>query len=158
MEYFEYIGRQSRIVMGQQRTYEYFGYEWRLPLWSNDMLYFWEGVPYKYKVDQRLYVETLCDNNWGNVWLDIKVNDKVINPLILRWLRILLKTLFIPLGKSSWHRFEKNVLEYFMHPSYALSPVSYFRILSDFRGYRNIASWLSDKMLESVNAKRNNQQ
>ena len=148
MECSEYIGRQSKIVMGQQRTYEYFGYEWRLPLWSDDMLTFWESVPYKYKVDQGLYTKVLYENNWGNVWSDIKVNNKVIRPIGLRWLRMLLKILFIPIGKSRWHRFEKNVLEYFLHPSYALAPVPYFRILFNSRGYRSVSSWLSYKMLK----------
>ena len=150
MECSEYIGRQSKIVMGQQRTYEYFGYEWRLPLWSDDMLTFWESVPYKYKIDQSLYTKVLYENNWGNVWHYIKVNDKIIYPISLRWLRMLFKILFAPIGKSRWHRFERNVFKYFIHPSYALAPVSYFRILFDSRGYRSVSSWLSYKMLKDI--------
>jgi len=64
MEYIECIGRQSKIVIGQQRTYEYFGYEWRLPFWSDEMLNFWESIPYEYKIDQCLYLEILRKNNW----------------------------------------------------------------------------------------------
>ena len=150
MECSEFIGRQSKMVMGQQRTYEYFGYEWRLPLWSDDMLTFWESVPYKYKIDQNLYTKVLYENNWGNVWHYIKVNDKIIYPISLRWLRMLFKILFAPIGKSRWHRFERNVFKYFIHPSYALAPVSYFRILFDSRGYRNVSSWLSCKMLKDI--------
>ena len=153
MECSECIGRQSKMVTSQQRTYEYFGYEWRLPLWSDEMLNFWESVSYEYKVDQCLYIKTLRENNWGDVWLGIEVNNKIIHPIYLRWLRILLKVLFIPIGKSRWRRFEKNVFEYFLHPSYALAPTPYFRILFNSRGYRNIASWLSYKMLESNDIK-----
>jgi asparagine synthase (glutamine-hydrolysing) len=149
MESIEYIGRQSKIVIGQQRTYEYFGYEWRMPLWSDEMLSFWESVPYEYKIDQRLYLETLRKNNWGDVWLDIKVNDKIIYPIALRWLRILLKILYIPVGKTKWHRFEKNVLEYFIHPSCALTVTSYLNILFDRRGHRGASSWLSRQMIQS---------
>jgi len=149
MESFECIGRQSRIVARQQRAYEYFGYEWRLPLWSDKMVNFWEGVPYDYKIGQGLYIETLHENNWGNVWSDIKVNDKKINPFFLRYIRMLLKIIFIPIGKSKWHRFEKNVLEYFIHPSNALTVVSYLKILFDSRGYRNTNSWLSCEMLKN---------
>ncbi len=150
MECSECIGRQSKMVIGQQRTYEYFGYEWRLPLWSDDMLTFWESVPYKYKIDQGLYTNVLYENNWGNVWHHIKVNDKIIYPISLRWLRMLFKILFAPIGKSRWHRFERNVFKYFIHPSYALAPVSYFRILFDSRGYRTVSSWLSYKMLKDI--------
>ena len=154
MESAEFIGRQSKMVMGQQRIYEFFGYEWRMPLWSNEMLSFWESVPYQYKVDQRLYLETLYESNWGNVWQDIKVNDKVVNPAALRWLRTLLKILFIPLGRSRWHRFEKNVLEYFMHPSYSLTVASYLSILFDRKGHRGTYSWLSRQMIQSKKYKQ----
>jgi hypothetical protein len=150
MECIECIGRQSRIVSNQQRTYEFFGYDWRLPLWSDDMLNFWESVPYEYKINQRLYIETLHENNWGDVWLDIKANDKKINPYYLRWIRLLFKILFIPAGELKWHRFEKNFFEYFMHPSNALTVESYFKILFDRREYRNANSWLSHKMIEDI--------
>ncbi|MBT5398922.1 hypothetical protein HOL24_00105 [bacterium] len=155
MENLECVGRQSRLVIGQQRAYDYFGYEWRLPLWSDKMLNFWENVPYKYKVDQSLYIEVLRENNWGDVWLDIKVNDKKIKPYILRSIRMLLKILFIPLGRLKWHRFEKNVFEYFMHPSYALTVESYFKILFDYRSYRNTNSWLALKMLKNNDIDKN---
>jgi asparagine synthase (glutamine-hydrolysing) len=147
MESLECIGRQSRYVIEQQRTYEYFGYDWRLPLWSNEMLNFWEKVPREHKVDQNLYIETLHDNNWGGVWSDIKINNKKVNPHTLRLIRILLKTLSLSLGRSNWHKIEKNMLEYFMHPSNAPSAVPYLKMLFDRRGFRNTNSWLSEKML-----------
>jgi asparagine synthase (glutamine-hydrolysing) len=148
MEYCEFIGRQSKIVMGQQRTYEYFGYDWRMPLWSNEMLSFWEGVPYKYKINQYLYFKTLNSNNWGGVWTNIKTNDKLIKPAYLRWLRALLKIMFIFAGKARWHRFEKNVLEYFLHPSYALTVVPYSAVLFDMKRHRGANSWLSRQMVK----------
>ncbi len=148
MESLECIGRQSKYVAAQQRTYEFFGYDWRLPLWSNEMLYFWEKIPYKYKFEQNLYIETLCENNWGGVWLDIKVNDKKIRPYYLRWMRTICKIFFIPVGKLKWHRFERNALKYFIHSSYALTIVPYLKILFNRRGYRSKDSWLSHKMLK----------
>lgn len=150
MEFSEYIDRQSKIVIGQQRAYEYFGYEWRMPLWSDEMLNFWEGVPYEYKIDQNLYIKTLKDNNWCDVWHDIRVNNKVIYPISLRCLRFLLKAMFILVGKSKWHRFEKNVLEYFLHPSYALSVTSYISVLFDKRGFRGAYSWISYQMIKLI--------
>jgi len=92
----------------------------------------------------------LRKNNWGNVWIDIEVNNKTIYPVTLRWLRALLKALFIPFGRSNWHRFEKNVLEYFLHSSYPLTVVSYLSILFDRRGHRGTNSWLSHQMIQSI--------
>ncbi len=153
MESLEFLGRQSKYAAAQQRTYEYFGFDWRLPLWSDEMLDFWETVPYKYKLRQNLYVETLHENNWGNVWIDIKVNDKRINPGYLRWIRRLFKMLFFLMGKLKWHRFERNALKYFIHPSYALTIVPYSKVLFDRRGYRSKDSWLSYNMLRNKGLK-----
>ena len=50
--------------------------------------------------------------------------------------------------------FEKNVLEYFMHPSYALTVTSYFSVLFDRRGHRGAYSWISYQMIELVKRKK----
>ena len=42
-----------------QRIYECLGHDWRLPLWDNDYLDFWETVPLRFKAGQRLYNEML---------------------------------------------------------------------------------------------------
>jgi asparagine synthase (glutamine-hydrolysing) len=149
MECVEFFGRQSRFVANQQRTYEYFGYEWRLPLWSDEMFDFWESVPYKYKINQYLYIKALQENNWGDVWHNIKVNNKVIKPIFLRWTRYIARALFFFLGKEKWHRFEKKFFEYWLHPTYALTATSYLSVLLDRRKYRSANSWVSYKMLKS---------
>ncbi len=44
-EYAEFQDRQCKYVVTGQRIYEFLGHEWRLPLWDNAYLRFWEGVP-----------------------------------------------------------------------------------------------------------------
>ena len=51
-------------------------------------------------------------------------------------------------------RFEKNVLEYFMHPSYSLTVASYLSILFDRKGHRGTYSWLSRQMIQSKKYKQ----
>ncbi len=147
MECMESIGRQSRFVMNQQRAYEFIGHEWRIPLWDNEFLDFWEGVPPEYKVKQKLYKSVLKENNWGEVWKDIYVNDKLIRPLILLILRLIVKFIAAPFGKKRWHSLEKNVFVYWMHPSYARTVESYRKVLFDKRGQRNTNSWLADQFV-----------
>jgi asparagine synthase (glutamine-hydrolysing) len=148
MECMECIGRQSRLVANQQRSYEFVGHEWRLPLWGNDMLHFWERVPVQYKVKQRLYKDVLHDSNWGGVWTNIDVNKKLIRPYNIYFARIIVKIIAAPFGKNFWHKVEKNLFIYWMHPSYARSVAPFFSVLFDIRGQRNTNSWTADQFIK----------
>lgn len=147
-ECIELIGRQSRFVLNQQRSYEFIGHEWRLPLWDAELLNFWEGVPVEYKVKQKLYKDMLLENNWGGVWKSISVNNKLIRPYALLFARMIVKVIASPLGKKKWHALEKNIFVYWMHPSYARTVEPYFKVLFDRRGQRNTISWLADQFIK----------
>ena len=41
-ESMEWSGRQSKFVSTTQRSYEFHGHEWRLPLWDPLFMEFWE--------------------------------------------------------------------------------------------------------------------
>ena len=148
MECMECIGRQSRIVINQQRSYEFIGHEWRLPFWNERFFDFWERVPVEYKINQKLYKDTLIDNNWGGVWKNIEVNNKLIRPYSLWLIRWVVKLLISPFGRKVWHRIEKNVFSYWMHPTYIRTVTSYFNTLFDFRGHRGANSWLAMQLLK----------
>ena len=148
-ESMEYIGRQSRLVANQQRAYEFIKHEWRLPLWSEEFLEFWEKVDPKYKLDQKLYNDVLIDNNWGCVWKDINVNKKYIRPYSLLFTRLFVKILVAPFGKRLWHNIEKKIFTYWLHPTYARSVESYWSVLFDKRGQRNTNSWTADQFIKT---------
>ena len=152
-ECLEYAGRQTQYVVNQQRAYDYFGYDWRLPLWSDNFLNFWEGVPLEYKLGQTLYIESLYQNNWGKVWKDIPVNKKKISPAWLGAFRLLMKPCFIPFGKDQWHKFDKKVFQYWIDPSYNIAITSYYDVLNDKKGYRNHVSWVVDDYFKHRNIK-----
>ncbi|OPY32609.1 MAG: 7-cyano-7-deazaguanine synthase [Methanomassiliicoccales archaeon PtaU1.Bin124] len=54
-EYFDFMERQSKFIINSVRTYEFFEYEWRLPLWDTQLIKFFKRVPLKYKIHQYLY-------------------------------------------------------------------------------------------------------
>ena len=145
----ECIGRQSRLVTNQQRAYEFIGHEWRLPLWSEDFLNFWEKVDPKYKLNQKLYNDVLIENNWGCVWKNININNKLIRPHSLRLARLLVKILVAPFSKAFWHNVENNVFIYWVQPSYTRSVASYWSVLFDMRGQRNTNSWTADQFIKT---------
>ena len=42
-ELLEFYDRQSKHVISKQRVYEYFGFDWSLPLWDKDYIEFGEA-------------------------------------------------------------------------------------------------------------------
>lgn len=142
-EYAEFQDRQCKYVVTGQRIYEFLGHDWRLPLWDNAYLRFWEGVPLAEKAGQGLYDRTLRNANWGGVWSDIPVNRKTIRPRWLAPARLAAKATHIPLGPDAWHRFERRYFQYWMDPTCSAAFVPYGRVMRDTRGARNQISWLA---------------
>jgi len=44
-EAWELFERQAKFIVNSVRTYEFFGYEWRLPLWDKELVSFWLSLP-----------------------------------------------------------------------------------------------------------------
>jgi len=148
-EYSEFMNRQSKYVSSAQRAYEYFDIDWRLPLWDDDYLIFWQSIPFDYKFNKKLYKQMLFRNNFSDVWKDIPINNYQIKPYWLRYLRNFTKALFLPTGKSSWHKFDKNVFAYYLdnYCNYAIVP--YSKVLWDKGGHRNSISWHTKRYLDT---------
>ena len=151
-EYSEFIDRQSKYVINGQRIYEYYGYDWRLPLWDDEYLFFWQKVPLGYKLKQKLYIEMLKKNNFGNVWGDdIPVNKKQITPKWIIPLRFICKFFFVIFGKTgkeAWKQFDINFFYYFRDSTHMMDAQSYFKIIKDiYKKPRNAISWLSENYL-----------
>ena len=146
-EYAEFQDRQCKYVITGQRIYEFLGHDWRLPLWDADYLRFWEGVPLRLKVEQRLYRDVVEERNWGGVWQDIPINPLSIHP---RWIaapRLAAKIAHAPLGAERWHAFERRVFQYWMDTIGSFACVPYRRVVCDRRGHRNSVSWLVELYL-----------
>ena len=116
-EFYEYENRQSKYVVNINRVAEFFGFDWRMPLWDSRFINFWNCIPDKYKIDQKLYVNTINTYNPGNVWRKtIPVNKKKVYPITIRYLRNIFKLFFIIMGKKSkdyWHKFDIKYFYYF---------------------------------------------
>ena len=52
----------AKFVVNAVRMFEFFGYEWRLPLWDNELMELWYSVPLKYRgLEKNLYREQLFE-------------------------------------------------------------------------------------------------
>lgn len=145
-EWLEYKARQSKYVVAGQRTYEFYGYEWRLPLWDHRYLAYWSTVHPTAKVNQSLFKKMLSNKNYCGLWSEaLPVNRKNVRPVWLLILRIIFKGAFAPFfkkGRKLWKTFDRIVFSYFYDVTRMMCIVSYGDVLKSFsRGARNHASF-----------------
>lgn len=149
-EYGEFVDRQAKYVINGQRLYEYFGLDWRLPLWERPNLDFWEHAPLGAKADQSLYREVLEQDNWGGVWRDIPVNPMRIRPVSLMVVRQIAKVLHAPLGAERWHTFERRYFTYWMQPLCAFASWRYRDVVSAELGPLGAIAFHIRKYMDAV--------
>jgi asparagine synthase (glutamine-hydrolysing) len=56
IELFDFNERQAKFIINSVRAYEFFGYQWRIPLWDAELMDFFSNVDLKQRIQQRLYI------------------------------------------------------------------------------------------------------
>ena len=139
-EYFEAEERQFKYVVNGQRAYDYFGYDWYLPLWSDEMFNFWKRIGYKNKINQNSYISYCKENNPSKVFFQVKESNKASLPFIPRiiWFFVRFMDKINILDKK---KFMKRFLNYFgkYYPYYPQS--NYFAFLKDSKFHRHCVSY-----------------
>jgi len=146
-EFLEWNGRQSKFVSSVQRGYEFFGYDWRMPLWDPIFMNFWENIPIESKLNQKLYKDWIHKNNWEGVWNDIEVNNYSIASFFTRFIRFCFKLFFLLIGKKAWKKFDKKIFWYFLDNTGATAISKYLDVILDDCGARNRNSWIAKKYI-----------
>ncbi len=159
-EYSELIDRQSNYVIKKQKVYEFYGYNWMLPFWDDQFLFFWQKVPLDYKLNQKLYIEMLKKKNYGSVWGDnFLLNKKTISPKWIIPIRFFCKipfSIFGKFGKNAWKQFDINFFKYFTSIPHTWDMFNYIRIVKDiFKRPRNSVSWQSEDYLKMFKESKN---
>lgn len=54
-EKWEWQERQSKFIVNSIRAYEFWSYDWWLPLWDNEFILFWEQVPLTLRLGKKWY-------------------------------------------------------------------------------------------------------
>lgn len=148
-EFLEFQDRQCKYVVSGQRIYDFLDLQWRLPLWDDAYLDFWQGVPVEAKLGQKLYRDMLLAQNWGGVWRDLPANHKWVSPRWIVPLRLACKAAHLPLGASRWHGFDRRFFQYWMSPMCNFAAIPFGRVVGDSRGHRSGISFQNELYLLS---------
>lgn len=151
-EKLELIDRQSKYVISGQKTYEYFGHDWFLPLWDDKYLNFWRKIPVEFKFQQNLYKEFLFKENFGDVWnLNLPVNKLNIKPTYLIPIRYFFKILFLAFKLKNWNQFETVFIKYWTDPALYYKFKSYYEIIKGYRlKPRNVIAYLANDFVKNL--------
>lgn len=55
LECWDWQERQSKFIVNAVRAFEFWGHDWRLPLWDAELLDFWQRVPLAFRLRKSLY-------------------------------------------------------------------------------------------------------
>lgn len=56
-EKWDWQERQAKFICNSVRVYEFYGYDWWIPLWDKEFMYFWEKVPLRLRKGREWYLE-----------------------------------------------------------------------------------------------------
>jgi asparagine synthase (glutamine-hydrolysing) len=127
--------RQSKFVISGQRVYDFFGHDWRLPLWDVEYMDFWERMPLEFKVAQNLYQEWLAEAGWGGVWEPL-LPKRTIVPLWARYARAAASVPVKLFGNETWKSFDRKVFSHWTNVLCTINVVPWHRALFDRHGFR----------------------
>jgi asparagine synthase (glutamine-hydrolysing) len=150
--YYEFINRQSKYVIQGQKTFEYYGYDWRMPLWDSKMIVFWSTVPNNYKNKQFLYKSTIKRYNYSNAWNEShQINKYKISSPIVGFTRRFFKLIVVILTGGNykiWDKVDRVFFLYFYDITRMLCSVPYWKVvISFFKGPRHNVSFDVEKYI-----------
>ena len=84
-EHLDWSERQTKAVVNGQRLYEFFGYEWQLPLWDRRLMDVWHSMPLHLKLNQMLHLQYLRDYNYKSAFSVLRSVNQIW-PTQFRWI------------------------------------------------------------------------
>ena len=152
-ELYEWQERQSKYVVNGQRLYEWFGFEWRLPLWSDELMYFWQNIPWQLKISQNLYKKYLLRFNPGDLFNLKMPKPEIYFPMVFRpfYFFLLAAAKFV---KVDPRLFLRKYVDYFWVYSPFYPQKNYFEYLKDSSFHRNHASYYAREVLSLLSSRQ----
>ncbi len=147
-ELHEWQERQTKYVVNGQRVYDWFGYDWRLPLWGDELILFWMKIDWRMKLNQGLFKKYLETYNYAGLFnidppvkefrpLHINISGKIFSIMS----RITLKD--ADYYNRKYSRFFNSYAPFYPQKNY-------FEYLKDSKWHRNSVSYLAKNLIESL--------
>jgi asparagine synthase (glutamine-hydrolysing) len=134
-------------VVNQQRTYDFFGLEWRLPLWDREYCQFWCEPPVEMKLNQALYRKYLRRWDYRGLFTDPKLDKPIVRWPGLSKGAIPLARMAGLAGGAAAKDFVYDRLKYFGHYANQLGCYSYGYYLRRAGDMRNSVSLFAETWL-----------
>lgn len=115
--------RQSKFIVNSIRVYDFYNYEFRLPLWDIDYTKFWLSANIDQRINCKFYNSTLEKRLFNEFNIVYKKNKRSIKKLLVRVSRML------------FHEKIISFLRYKQQQSYV-----------DFNNYQTIIEYIKDKV------------
>tara|TARA_B100001758_G_C18333504_1_gene570220 strand:- start:781 stop:1260 length:480 start_codon:yes stop_codon:yes gene_type:complete len=146
-EYFEWQERQVKQVINGQRGYDWLGIDWRLPLWSDELMDYWLNIPFEVKFNQQSYIKYLKKYNFQGIFdIELPKNYSYF-PLWLQPLRVFIHIACRGENSRKQHYYRKY-LKYFMSYAPFYPQQKYFDYLIDSEHHRNVVSFFVKEFIE----------
>lgn len=76
--------RQAKFIINSARVYSFFGHQWFIPLWDNDLIEFFRRQPFALKKNKRLYDKVLIDKYFAPHGLNFGLTPPTERPMVQR--------------------------------------------------------------------------
>lgn len=145
----EWSERQSKYIVNCVRAYEWFDYDWRLPLWDDEYMSFWDEVPIEFKKDQYLFKRYLRQFDPRDLFSMAQIDYTKTYPLSIKLAQkaIGIKSRIFGSDRTTDVR---HYLKYHMEYGPFFPQKSYWAYLKDSKYHRNAVSYWSRYVLEEM--------
>lgn len=154
IDFFNFNERQAKFIVNSVRIYEFFGYEWKIPLWDTEIIDFFLKVPLSMRLNQYIYKKYVND-------ITSKLNNKDLLQIPYtkerksQKFKLFIKHFFKIMPYSYFLKIKiltlfKLKTEYFTHPLNWYSIMTKSEFKEFYSGYENINTYLSKEYIKNI--------
>ncbi len=149
-EAWEWQERQAKYVINGQRSYDFLGLDWQLPLWELEYMTFWPGVPLAWRYRQQLYRDYLLRYDYAALF-------QRFSPNLRSWPEpwsglLMLAGLVRRLGGRRAHAAFLRYASYVGHYSYQYAPYGLVRFCRNIDPARHAVAFWGGSWLAQLGA------